>query len=139
MIVLDTNALSELMRPSPDPHFLRWWESMTNQVLHTTSISVAEIELGVERLPRGRSKELLRTAVSGVFASFSSEILSFDRRSAEAYAQVVVERTGAGRPIDGFNAQIAAICRVNQATLVTRNAKDFVGTGIELLSPWVPD
>ena len=139
MIVLDTNALSELMRPSPDPHFLRWWDSMTNQILHTTSISVAEIELGVERLPRGRRKELLRTAVSGLFESFNSEILAFDHRSARAYAQVVVERTEAGTPIDGFDAQIAAICRVNQATLVTRNAKDFVGTGIDMLNPWAPD
>lgn len=139
MIVLDTNALSELMRPTPDPYFMRWWQSMTNQVLHTTSISVAEIELGVERLPPGRRKELLRTTVSGVFESFSSEILSFDRRAAEAYAQVVVERSEAGRPIDGFDAQIAAICRVNRATLVTRNAKDFVGAGIEQLNPWVPD
>lgn len=54
---------------------------------------------------------------------------------------MVVERTEAGRPIDGFDAQIAAICRVNQATLVTRSAKDFVGTGVEVLNPWarLPD
>lgn len=136
MIVLDTNALSELMRPSADPAFLRWWKSMAGQALHTTSISVAEIEFGVERLPQGRRKEALQSAVKDIFESFSSEILAFDRRAAPAYAQIAVERSKAGAPIDGFDAQIAAICHVHQATLVSRNIKDFVGTGIEMLNPW---
>ena len=136
MIVLDTNALSELMRPSPDARFVRWWKSKSGQALHTTSISVAEIELGVERLPRGRRKDALWAAVSDLFDSFSSEILAFDQPAAHAYAQIVAASSRNGAPIDGFDGQIAAICRIHQATLVTRNVKDFVGAGIDVLNPW---
>ncbi len=117
---------------------MKWWQSVPHRVLHTTSVCVAEIELGVERLPDGRRKESLRTALSDVFGAFSDEILSFDRPAALEYARLVVERSDKGRPIDGFDAQIAAICRVHGATLVTRNVRDFESTGIDVLNPWEP-
>ncbi len=91
---------------------------------------------GIERLPHGRRKELLKTAAQDVFAAFADHLLAFDASAAREYAELVSSRERAGAPIDGFDAQIAAICRAHGVTLATRNVKDFQGTGIEVVDPW---
>ncbi|HEX9343308.1 MAG TPA: type II toxin-antitoxin system VapC family toxin [Actinomycetota bacterium] len=138
MIVVDTNVVSELMRPSPTAAVVAWVRGNERE-LYTTSITLAEIAYGIERLPGGPRKRLLRSAAEEVFAAFEERILSFDAKAALAYATVVSGRDRAGRPIDGFDAQIAAICRVLQAALATRNLKDFRDTGIDVIDPWRPD
>lgn len=104
--------------------------------LYMSAISVAEIRYGIERLPDGRRKELLRSAAVEVFGIFAEQILSFDVAAAEQYALVVSRPDGLGLPIDGFDAQIAAICRARGAALATRNVTDFQETGIDVLNPW---
>lgn len=136
MIILDTNVVSELMRPEPDPTVLAWLHEQPGNDLYTTAITVAEIRYGIARLPDGRRRATLTQAASEVFAAFPDQVLAFDLAAADAYADVVAHRDDLGSPIDGFDAQIAAICRTQAAALATRNTKDFIDTGIRIINPW---
>lgn len=139
MIVFDTNVISELMRSEPSSVVVEWVRSRPASELYTTSITVAEVRYGIERLPEGSRKQLLRAVAGEVFAAFEDQVLPFDAEAATRYAAVVSERDRAGLPIDGFDAQIAAICRRHGAALATRDLKDFHGTGIEIIDPWQGD
>lgn len=136
MIVLDTNVVSELMRRAPAPAVVAWLGTVAPHDLYTTAITVAEVRYGIARLPDGRRKSQLVEAADEVFLGFPEQVLAFDAAAALAYASVVTARDRAGVPIHGFDAQIAAICRLHQATLATRNVGDFYGTGIEVVDPW---
>jgi toxin FitB len=136
MIVADTNVVSELMRPAPSPALRAWMSRQAAGDLYTTAITVAEIRYGLERLPGGRRQGRLRAAADQVFAAFSEFVLPFDAGAAVQYARIARHRDEAGLPISGFDAQIAAICRVRGAALATRNIKDFVETGVEVIDPW---
>lgn len=134
MIVIDTNVVSEMMRDNPDPNVLAWTDTAGR--LHTTAVTLAEIEYGIARLPDGRRRDQLTATAAGVFADFGDVIVAFDARAARRYAGIVTGREKAGRPIATADAQIAAICASRQATLATRNISDFDGTGISLTNPW---
>ena len=136
MIVVDTNVVSELMRPSPSPQVREWVSAQAPGELGTTAITVAEIRYGLERLADGRRKQSLLAAATELFAAFSEYIQPFDADAAIWYATIVAHRDRLGLPIDGFDAQIAAICRTRGAALATRNAKDFRETGIDVIDPW---
>lgn len=134
MIVIDTNVVSEMMRDDPDRNVLTWSETVGR--LHTTAITLAEIDYGVARLPEGHRKDRLAATAASVFVDYDELIVAFDARAARRYGSIVAEREKAGRPITTADAQIAAICASLQATLATRNTSDFEGTGIELVNPW---
>lgn len=136
MIVVDTNVTSELMRPSPSPVVVAWVRDRSADELYSTSITLAEIGYGIERLDEGRRKVLLKAAAEEMFAAFSSQVLAFDSLAAREYPTIVWHRDQIGTPINGFDAQIASICRAHGATLATRNLKDFLSTGIDLIDPW---
>lgn len=136
MIVLDTNVVSELMRARPAPAVLAWLQQSSSAGLYTTAVTVAEIRYGIARLPEGQRRESLHQAANEIFAAFPRQVLPFDLAAAGAYADVVAGRERLGQPIDGFDAQIAAICRAQAATLATRSTKDFADTGIDVLDPW---
>jgi toxin FitB len=136
MIILDTNVVSELMRPKPSQGVLAWLQRHSGNDVYTTAITVAEIQYGIARLPAGRRRDALLQAASEIFAAFPGQVLSFDLAAAGAYADVVAHRDSIGNPIDGFDAQIAAICRTHAATLATRNVKDFADTGVDIVDPW---
>ncbi len=136
MIVVDTNVTSELMRPSPSRVVVAWVRDRSADELYSTSITLAEIGYGIERLEEGRRKVLLKAAAEESFAAFSSQILAFDSLAAREYPTIVCHRDQAGTPINGFDAQIASICRAHGAGLATRNVKDFLNTGIVLIDPW---
>jgi len=136
MIILDTNILSEIMRPKPDQAVVRWVTDVAGDELWTTAITVAEIRYGIERLPYGSRKLEISATAERAFGLVRDRVLAFDAAAAREYALLVAERGRAAKPIDGFDGQIAAICRCHGASLATRNVKDFPGTGIELLDPW---
>lgn len=136
MIVVDTNVASELMRPAPDARVVAWVRAQDGGDLYTTAITVAEIGYGVERLPDGARKALLRATATQVFSAFVDHVLAFDAGAAALYGAIVSARERAGAPIDGFDAQIAAICRRHGAGLATRNVRDFEQTGVEIIDPW---
>ncbi len=136
MIVLDTNVVSELMKLSPDEAVWRWFQGQRRLDLHTTAVTIAEIHDGIQRMPDGRRKELVRGTADTMLGAVTDEILSFTAEAAMAYPVVLDRRRRTGSPIDPLDAQIAAICLVEEAALVTRNTRDFVHTGVELINPW---
>ena len=138
MIVLDTNVVSELMRPSPTPLVREWVSAQAPGELCTTAVTVAEIRYGLERLADGHRKQNLLAAATDLFAAFSDYLQPFDANAAIWYATIVAHRDRLGLPIDGFDAQIAAICRSRGAALATRNTRDFQQTGVEVIDPWQP-
>ncbi|MGO2745751.1 type II toxin-antitoxin system VapC family toxin [Microbacterium sp.] len=137
MIVLDTNVISEVFRPTPDPGVLAWLESLADEVAITT-ITLAELFAGVRRLPAGRRKTDLELALGAAIEPYrdTRSLLVFDDEAAEEYAEVLLAREQAGLPITTPDAQIAAICRAHGAVCATRNEKDFAETGVQVLNPW---
>ncbi|WP_282826839.1 type II toxin-antitoxin system VapC family toxin [Gulosibacter sediminis] len=140
MIVLDTNVISEIFRPSPEPRVVEWLVSLTGDVA-ITSITLAELLAGVRRLPNGQRKDELAQRIDEAVAPYrgSRSVLAFDTDAAERYAEVLASREAAGAPVSTADAQIAAICLAHGATCATRNVKDFQHTGVELVDPWKVD
>jgi toxin FitB len=136
MIVVDTNVVSELMRPSLSERVRDWVRGQSGKDLYTSAITVAEIRYGIERLPEGRRKIELRSTAVELFDTGADRVLLFDAAAAEQYSLIVNRRERLGLPIEGFDAQIAAICRVRGAALATRNVSDFQETGIGVIDPW---
>ena len=136
MIILDTNVVSELMRPEPAAQVAGWVRSRDRRELCMTSITLAEIRYGIARLPDGRRKQVLLDTADDIFREFSDQVLPVDAAAAESYAGIASARERAGRPISGFGALIAAVCRSRGATLATRNLPDFDGAGIQTIDPW---
>ncbi len=137
MIVLDTNIVSELLRPAPEPKVEAWLAAQDGGQVYLTAISEAELRYGVAILADGKRRDALAGAIDAMLREdFRDRILPFDSAAAEAFAAIAAERRGAGRPISQFDCQIAAIGRAQGATVATRNARDFEGCGIEVVDPW---
>lgn len=137
MIVLDTNVVSELMRAQPDAAVLRWMDAQSPTSLWLNSVVVSELLYGVAKLPKGKRKEQLILAVAAmVDEDFAGRVLSFDVEAAAEYASLVVMRENTGLSVSMADAQIAAICLSQGATLATRNTKHFEGLGLTLINPW---
>jgi len=137
MIILDTNVLSELLRPAPAGQVERWLAAQDGAKVYFTTVGEAELRLGVAILSAGKRRAALTTAIEGLLdEDFRDRILPFDRPAARAYATIAAERRAAGRPISQFDCQIAAIARAREATVATRNISDYEGCGIELIDPW---
>jgi toxin FitB len=139
MIILDTNVLSEVMKPAPAGEVLAWLGAQPTASVYTTSITQAEILHGVMLLPPGRRRRALEQAATSMFAEdFGGRILGFDTEAAPPYALIASRRRRAGRPISHFDAQIAAIALSSGAAIATRNVADFEGCGVALVDPWNP-
>ena len=138
MILLDTNVLSELMRPTPDPNVVRWLDAWLEWDVWISAVTVAEIRLGISLLPASKRKKLLLNLAEQMFQEdFPGRCLPFDCEAAGEYALIVSERNRKGHPISIEDAQIAAIARTADLTLATRNTKDFLDIpGLKLVDPW---
>jgi predicted nucleic acid-binding protein len=137
MIVLDTNVLSETLRPRPAESVKRWIQAQGPASLYTTAISQAEILYGAALLPAGRRRLALEEAIAGIFGrAFLGRVLSFDSSAAKSFAEIAATRRRSGRPISTLDAQIAAIAHSRGAAVATRNVEDFTNCGIELINPW---
>ena len=137
MIILDTNVLSELLRPAPAGQVERWLAAQDGTKVYFTTVGEAELQLRVAILSEGKRRAALTTAIEGLLdEDFRDRILPFDRPAARAYATIAAERRASGRPISQFDCQIAAIARAREATVATRNTSDYEGCGIELIDPW---
>lgn len=137
MIVLDTNVLSELLRPTPHPAALDWYAEQPRPSLFTTSITRGEILYGIRLLPDGRRQRSFWTAALAIFnEDLANRLLDFDASAADAYAEIAADRRALGRPISQSDAMIAGITRSRGAALATRNVADFEHCGIEVINPW---
>ncbi len=137
MILLDTNILSELMRPAPEAAVEQWLAAQPDASVFISAITEAELRYGAALLPSGKRRLALTAEIEGMLeADFGGRILPFDSSAAQAFAIVASERRQAGKPISQADAQIAAVARSRGASLATRNVEDFEGCGIEVINPW---
>lgn len=139
MIILDTNVISELMRPAPDANVVGWLSAQPGASLFTTAIAVAEIHYGVRLLPGGKRRVALEQLAAEIFTiDLGGRILAFGSDAAELYGSLAADRRRLGQPISTQDAQIAAIARSFSATLATRNEADFEHCGLVVVNPWEP-
>jgi toxin FitB len=140
VIVLDTNVVSELMKSAPDAAVARWIAEQQATTLYTTSITQAEVLHGILLMPAGKRRAALEAAAEAMFEKdFGGRVLPFGGAAARAYAQIAAHRRRSGRPISGFDAQIAAITRTARAAVATRNVDDYDDCGIKVMNPWNAD
>lgn len=137
MLIVDTNLLSDLMRPAPSEKVAQWFERQPLDRLAITAVTVGEILYGLDRLPGGRRKaDLSARFVEVLRRAFPARVLAFDDAAAAAYARIRGDRDRAGRPIGVNDAMIAGIARSRGGTVATRNVADFEQCGIAVLDPW---
>lgn len=137
MILLDTNVLSELMKPEASGAVLGWIAGQERCKLFTSVITLGEIIYGLEIMPVGKRRAMRFQLADEMFGiDFADRILAFDAAAARAFAVIAATRRRAGRPIALPDAQIAAIARAHRMAVATRNVDDFAECGVDPINPW---
>lgn len=137
MIVLDTNVISEPLRPAPADAVRRWLNAQAPGSLYTTTINVAELLAGIAVMPQGKRRRELDIAMRASLSRlFPNRVLPFDGAAAEAYALIAESSRDAGLPVPHDDALIAAIARAHGFAVATRNTSNFEGAGVNLIDPW---
>jgi toxin FitB len=137
VIILDTNVVSEPMKPDGHRGVQAWLDDQIAETLYLTSISLSELLLGVEVLPDGKRKGGLAAALSHLLSTlFGARVLPFDQQAATVYAGRVSRARAAGRAISMADGQIAAIAAVHGFTVATRDTAPFVAAGVPVVNPW---
>ena len=134
---LDTNVLSEVMKPTPSVAVATWMRAQSPRSLFTASVCQAEILAGVAVLPNGRRRAEFEAMARAIFTrEFDGRILPFDTQAASAYADIFADRRQMGRPIATADLIVAATARAHDAAVVTRDSGGFEGCGLMLINPW---
>ena len=138
MIVLDTNVISEPLKPRADPAVVRWLDAQDPETLYLTSTALSEVLIGIALLPAGKRKRGMELAMRSLQNRlFAGRILSFDRDAAIAFALLGSRAAAKGYSISVADCQIAAIAAVHGFTVATRDTAPFVAVGIPIVNPWV--
>ena len=139
MILVDTNVLPEIMRPSPDQVVETWFDDQASESLYLCTPVLAELRYGIERLPAGRRKTSLSQVVDRIENDvYRGRILSFDPVAAVHYGRLMVKLEQQGRRLEQMDGLIAAIAVANGAAVATRDESDFAGLGLEVINPFAP-
>ena len=137
--LLDTNVLSETMKPQPATAVASWMRSRPLRSLYTTAICQAEILAGIAILPDGRRRNELETLARAIFnEDFEGRILPFGKEAAAAYAELFALRRRKGRPTATADLLISAVARAQDAAIVTRDTGGFSDCDLTLIDPWAP-
>ena len=140
MIILDTNVISEPLRPQPDQKVLAWLDRQAPETLYLTAVTVAELWSGIAQLPAGKRRTQLQQAMTGeIMPLFEGRILDFGLEAAASFGNLYVKAKAAGNTMDFADCAIAAIASTRQFIVATRNLKDFAGAGVKLVNPWDPE
>ena len=138
MIVLDTNVISEPLKPRADPRGIRWLDSQDPETLYLTSTTLSEVLIGIALLPAGKRKRGLELAMQTLLTKlFAGRFLSFDREAAIAFALLGSRAAAKGYSISVANCQIAAIAAVHGFIVATRDTAPFLAAGVAFINPWV--
>jgi len=138
MILLDTNVISEPLRPTPDPNVIAWIDAQTLEALYLSSITLAELRAGVALLPAGKRKESLNENLETlVLPLFANRVLPFDQNCTQAYAELMAKARAAGFSFSAADAYIAAIAITNGFAVATRDAGPFDAAGVTVINPWL--
>lgn len=140
MILLDTNVVSEPMRPTPDQGVIAWIDSQSLETLFLSAITVAELRSGVSIMPSGKRQKFLHQSLeSELLARFTGRILPFDLACAAAYADVLAQTRKQGVVLGMADALIAATAKTYNLRVATRDVRPFRAAGMTVVNPWETD
>ncbi len=136
MILLDTNVVSEAMKPAPDETVRAWLDEQAEETLFLSSVTIAELMFGIGALPDGKRKERLTEALEGVMELFADRVLPFDVDAARRYADLAVKARAAGKGFPTPDGYIAAIAAAKSFVVATRDNSAFEAANVTVIDPW---
>ncbi len=137
MIVLDTNVISELWRPTPDPNVLAWIDAQLLESLHLSAITVAELRYGIATMPAGERRSIYQSRLEGeVLPAFTGRVLAFDLEASLAYAELMTNARTAGQTIGKEDGYIAAAAATRGFAVATRDTRPFEAARLTVINPW---
>lgn len=139
MILLDTNVISEAMKPAPDDTVRAWLDEQAAETLYLSSVTIAELLYGIGALPAGKRKDRLTEAMDGVMELFADRVLPFDIAAARRYADLAVKARAAGKGFPTPDGYIAAIAASRGFAVATRDTSAFDTAGVAVINPWNVD
>jgi predicted nucleic acid-binding protein len=136
MIVLDTNVVSEAMKPEPHQSVRAWLNDQTAATLYLSSVTLAELLFGIAALPAGKRKDMLAQALDGLTGLFRDRVLSFDIDAARRYADLAVTAKTRGRGFPTPDGYIAAIAASRGFIVASRDTAPYEAAGVSVINPW---
>lgn len=136
MIVIDTNVVSEAMKPEPHPNVRAWLNEQAAETLYLSSVTLAELLFGIASLPAGKRKDMLARALDGLMGLFRDRVLPFDADAARLYAELAVKAKTNGRGFPTPDGYIAAIAASRNFMVASRDTAPYEAVGITVTNPW---
>jgi predicted nucleic acid-binding protein len=136
MIVLDTNVVSEAMKPEPHPSVRAWLNDQADATLYLSSVTLAELLFGIAALPAGRRKDRLTQTLDGLMGLFRDRVLPFDTDAARHYAELAVTAKTGGRGFPTPDGYIAAIAASRNFIVASRDTGPYEAAGVSVINPW---
>ena len=136
MILLDTNIVSEAMKPEPNAAVMAWLNEQASQTLYLSSVTLAELLFGISALPAGKRKTLLDRALTELLELFKDRTLSFDVNAARHYADLAVAARNGGRGFPTPDGYIAAIAASRGFIVASRDTSPYKAAGVRVINPW---
>ncbi|CBL45442.1 Predicted nucleic acid-binding protein, contains PIN domain [gamma proteobacterium HdN1] len=137
MIVLDTNVVSEAMKPEPHKAVRAWLNDQVAETLYLSSVTLAELLFGIAALPAGKRKNMLAQSLDGLTGLFKDRVLPFDTDAARHYAELAVIAKTSGRGFPTPDGYIAAIAASRDFIVATRDTTPFEAAGVSVINPWI--
>lgn len=137
MIVLDTNVVSEAMKPAPDAAVRAWLNEQAAETLYLSSVTLAELLFGIGSLPAGKRKDMLGQTLDGLLGLFRDRVLPFDIDAARRYAELAVTARLVGRGFPTPDGYIAAIAVSRGFIVASRDTAPYEAAGVTVINPWV--
>ena len=136
-MILDTNIISEMMRPKPTASVMHWLNQQDASELFVSTVTVGEIMHGLEALPAGQRRRRLEAGFERLIReAFDTRLLIFDEDVARHYGRLMAAQRKMGKPLSALDAQIAATALAHRMAIATRNVKDFADSGLAITNPF---
>lgn len=137
MVVLDTNVVSEAMKPTADPSVIDWLNRQPAETLFLTSVTLAELLFGISALPEGKRKHALASTLNGLLELFGERILPFETKAAQTYAALASHARALGKGFPTPDGYIAAIAKATGFSVASRDTVPFDAVGVAVINPWI--